>query len=326
MQMRTSWFPAGGPDVIEVEKKILDAGLNPGEKAWSKWKKDHGITNLSTPVQTQETSLEDSLQALHKLVGLDDVKTEVEKLVSFLEIQKQREKHNLPVTQLSLHMVFLGNPGTGKTTVARIIANIFRSMGILEKGHLVECDRSALVGQYVGQTEIKTAQMVEQALGGILFIDEAYALYKESGNDFGSQAIDSLVKLMEDHRDNLVVIAAGYDEEMRKFINSNPGLRSRFNTYIHFKSYQPQELKEIFGILLKQNGYTATDEAMEKATEIFTKASQGSNRSFGNGRFVRNFFEKALRNHALRLAGMKKELSRKQLQTLDPIDLQHENL
>ncbi len=258
---------------------------------------------------------------LDTLVGLDNVKHEIKKLTSFLEIQKKRQEMNLPQMNLSLHMVFTGNPGTGKTTMARLLAKIYRALGFLKKGHLLETDRSGLVGQYVGHTEAKTSEIVNEALDGILFIDEAYSLHKGDGKDFGKEAIDTLVKRMEDHRDRLVVIVAGYVDEMEAFIKSNPGLRSRFNTYIDFPNYTPADLSKIFNNLCEVNDYQLGKGVEEKLMKIFDRESKNAGREFGNGRFVRNLFEKILRNQALRLSKFEKDLNKEDLITLQHQDV-----
>lgn len=280
-------------------------------------------TAASAPTSEEEPPLDlkECIKELETLVGLEKVKEEIKKLVSFLEIQKKRREMNLSQINLSLHMVFTGNPGTGKTTVARVIAKIYRALGFLKKGHLVETDRSGLVGQYVGHTEAKTSEVVNQALDGILFIDEAYSLSKGSENDFGREAIDSLVKRMEDYRDRLIVIVAGYVDEMESFISSNPGLRSRFNTYIDFANYEPKELLSIFSNLCKVNDYKLGDGTRDRLLSIFERETRGSGREFGNGRFARNLFEQILRNQALRLSEMKENLSRDDLVTLQPQDI-----
>lgn len=270
-----------------------------------------------------EEELATCMAELDRLIGLKSVKTEVHRLVSYLKIAAQRKEHNLALPPISLHMVFTGNPGTGKTTVARIVAKILRALGILAKGHLVETDRSGLVGQYIGQTAIKTGTIVNQALDGILFIDEAYALYRGDGggNDFGPEAIDTLVKKMEDYRARLVVIVAGYSEEMATFISANPGLKSRFNSYIDFPDYEPDELLGILQMLCSKNDYHLADEATTAATDIFAKAREGSTSDFGNGRFVRNLFEQSLRYQAVRLSEAKEPLSKVNLMTLTALDL-----
>lgn len=265
-------------------------------------------------------SIEAALGELDALTGLDSVKEEIKRLVSFLDIQKQRERHGLAQAQLSLHMVFTGSPGTGKTTVARLVAKIYRAMGLLARGHLVETDRSGLVGQYIGHTEAKTNGVIQKALDGILFIDEAYALVKDSENDFGQEAIDALVKRMEDDRHRLVVIVAGYNEEMRSFLEANAGLRSRFNTFINFEDYRPDELSVIFKSLCEKHQYRL--DADTDLEQLFKRAIENSGDRFGNGRFVRNLFEGALRFQAFRLAQKGGELLREELVTLLPSDLE----
>ncbi len=276
---------------------------------------------LTVRSESEIRSLEACLAELGGLVGLEPVKQEVKKLVSFLEVQKKRKAVDLPTAGLTNHMVFTGSPGTGKTTVARLVAQIFRALGLLSKGHLVETDRSGMVGQYVGHTEVKTAQVVEQALDGVLFIDEAYSLAKGGERDFGQRAIDTLVKRMEDHRDRLVVIVAGYSVEMTEFIDSNPGLRSRFSTYIHFANYNEDELERIFEQLAEHGGYRLAESARVELSTLFGARLALADRSFGNGRYVRNTFEAILRNQALRLAHAEQEPTREDLMTLLPADI-----
>ena len=203
---------------------------------------------------------------------------------------------------ISYHCVFTGNPGTGKTTVARIIASIYKDLGILKKGHLVETDRSGLVAEYVGQTAIKTNKIVDSALDGALFIDEAYSLVQGAKEDFGQEAISTLLKRMEDDRNRLVVILAGYGTEMQTFIDSNPGLQSRFNRYIHFPDYTANELEQIFLLNAKNNQYTLDDEALMKLEDSMSSVVEHKDKNFGNARFVRNLFEKSIQNQAMRLS------------------------
>lgn len=246
----------------------------------------------------------DSQNELHSLIGLSSVKAEVERLTNFIRIMTVREKQGLPVSEISYHCVFTGNPGTGKTTVARILANIYSELGVVEKGHLVETDRSGLVAEYVGQTAVKTNKIIDSALDGVLFIDEAYSLVNGGNNDYGTEAISTLLKRMEDDRNRLVVILAGYGNEMQTFINSNPGLQSRFNRYIDFPDYNADELLEIYKRNLKKHKYTLSTEAEAFISAYITNAVANKDKNFGNARFVRNLFEKTLENQAMRLASI----------------------
>ena len=247
----------------------------------------------------------DALMAeLNELVGLEEVKRDIKNLVNLMKVRKLREQNDLPVPPMSLHMVFLGNPGTGKTTVARIVSGLYAAIGVLEKGQLVEVDRSGLVAGYVGQTALKTQEVIKKAIGGVLFIDEAYSLASGGENDFGREAIETILKAMEDHRDELIVIVAGYTGPMEKFINSNPGLESRFNKYIFFPDYNGEQLMEMFRIRCKKNGYTLTEEADKAATEAFTDLYENRGDNFGNGRDVRNCFEDMVVRQSNRVAMM----------------------
>ena len=247
--------------------------------------------------------LEDLQKELDSYIGLSAVKREVRSLIDLVKVHQLREKNGLPVAELSLHMVFSGSPGTGKTTIARLMARIFHSLGILSKGQLVEVDRSGLVAGYVGQTALKTGKAIEKALGGVLFIDEAYALNGSSGNDFGQEAIDTILKAMEDHRDDLVVIAAGYDDLMDRFIHSNPGLESRFNRFLHFEDYSSEELLEIFKMRCEKSCYELEEDAAGLVRDYLQEENRDSE-SFGNARGVRNIFERILVCQAGRLAGL----------------------
>lgn len=254
--------------------------------------------------QTKKTSPHPrlSINKLKDLIGLESVKEEVTKLSNFIKVQKMREEKGLPITPISYHCVFTGNPGTGKTTVARIIAGIYKDMGILSKGHLVETDRSGLVAEYVGQTAVKTNKIIDQALDGVLFIDEAYSLVPGSSSDFGQEAISTLLKRMEDDRDRLIVILAGYGNEMKTFIDSNPGLQSRFNRYIDFPDYNADELYSIYIAAVKKNKMKLTKDAELKVKELLTDTVANKDKNFGNARTVRNLFEKTLEYQAMRLA------------------------
>ena len=252
-----------------------------------------------------EKSLDELLPELNDLTGLQSVKEDVNSLINLLRIRKIRKERQMKEIPVSMHLVFTGNPGTGKTTVARLLAKIYHALGALSKGQLVEVDRSELVGGYVGQTAIKTQEVIDSALGGVLFIDEAYALTAGKGEgDFGREAVDTLLVEMENHRDDLAVIVAGYPEPMEEFLQSNPGLRSRFNKFIFFADYTPDELFSIFEGMVEKNGYKLSEEAEKKAKKIFIDLYDYRDDTFANGRTVRNFFEKAMIAQANRLAGI----------------------
>ncbi len=250
---------------------------------------------------SKETELEKLLKELNGLVGLKQVKEEVNSLINLIKVRKLREQHGLPTLDMSYHMFFTGSPGTGKTTVARLIAGIYRELGIISKGNLVETDRSGLVAGYVGQTAIKVREVVDKAKGGVLFIDEAYSLSGQSANDFGDEAIETLVKLMEDNRDNLVVIAAGYTEEMKRFLKSNTGLASRFNRFIEFADYSDDELMEILDVMAEKAGYKISAEARRMVHEDISAMSKERKCEFGNARGMRNLFERMVVKQANRI-------------------------
>lgn len=261
-------------------------------------------TNEEKPTKVIATDLDvdDVCRELNGLIGLDSVKDEVSSLVNFIKIQKSREEQGLKTSQLSYHCVFTGNPGTGKTTVARILADIYRKLGILKTGQLIETDRSGLVAEYVGQTAVKTNAVIDKALNGVLFIDEAYSLAEGGANDYGNEAITTLLKRMEDERKRLVVILAGYNENMRAFISSNPGLQSRFNRYICFSDYSAEELQQIFTSMARSNEYVLDHSARDKLKDVITTELNKKDPFFGNGRFVRNIFEKTIQKQADRLS------------------------
>ena len=256
----------------------------------------------TAPELPPERPLEELLAELDGLIGLAHAKEEIRRLTSLLRIQKIRAERDLPTVETSHHLVFTGNPGTGKTTVARLLSQIFRSLDVVTKGHLVETDRSQLVAGYVGQTATRTRAVLESALGGTVLIDEAYALARGGENDFGLEAIDTLVKFMEDHRDDLAVVAAGYPEEMRNLIEANPGLESRFTRTIDFPDYSNDELVAIFDSMSSQKRYHLDADARRALTEL--ASAEPRNRGFGNARFMRNVFEQAVAMHALRLAAV----------------------
>lgn len=248
-------------------------------------------------------NIEKYLAELNALVGLDAVKKDVDLLIHTLAINEERKKLNLSVPDFSKHLVFYGNPGTGKTTVARIIAKLYKELGVISKGQFVETDRSGLVAGYVGQTAIKTKELIDSAMGGVLFIDEAYTLAPEggAGNDFGQEAIDTLLKAMEDNRDDFVVIVAGYPDLMNRFINSNPGLNSRFNKYLYFSDYNAEELEKIFLLMCEKYQYVLDEKLKEQLPEFFQLMVLTKPDNFANAREVRNIFEKAVQRQSGRL-------------------------
>ena len=263
---------------------------------------ENGIRVKKNPLEINEVSLSEAINKLNKLVGLESVKKDILQLVNYIKVKRVREGKGLKNPSLSLHLVFTGNPGTGKTTVARLVGEIYRELGILSKGHLIEVDRAELVGEYVGQTAPKVKKKVEESMGGILFIDEAYTLSSESGIDYGQEAINTLLKEMEDKRDEFIVIVAGYVDEMKKFINSNPGLESRFNKYIDFQDYTVEELCDMFVNVVDQNDYQLDDGGLEILIEYFEEIKRKAN--FANGRHVRNCFEKVLISHSERIVNL----------------------
>ena len=244
------------------------------------------------------------MDELKELVGLDAVKKDVKELVNLVKTQKMREERGMKTVPVSLHLVFSGNPGTGKTTVARILAKLYKEIGVLSNGQLVEVDRSGLVAGFVGQTAIKTQDKIQEAMGGILFIDEAYTLNKE-GADYGQEAIDTILKAMEDNRKDLVVIVAGYTELMKKFVESNPGLKSRFNKYIEFPDYTADELISIFELNMRKYNYTYSYEAKLAIEQMIRDREAAKGENFANARDIRNLFESIITNQATRVAEMK---------------------
>lgn len=281
------------------------------------------VESLRTPPSSGR-SLEETQAELDSLIGLDSVKEQVNALTAFLLVQGRRLELGLPEVATSRHLVFMGNPGTGKTTVARLLAEMYRSMGLLERGHLVEVDRSGLVGQFVGATALKTERTIRRALDGVLFIDEAYSLTTEPDRlDFGPEAIETLLKRMEDFRHRIVVIVAGYPRLMERFLNSNPGLRSRFTREIMFPDYNDAELTQITHSVTTAAGYRLTEEAETTLCAIFANAKRGE--GFGNARYARTLFEHILTAHALRLSrahgGNAREMLRDELITLTAADV-----
>ena len=286
-----------------------------------------GLNLKSTPENKdidslpEEDTLEKVLKELNKLVGLAEVKKDVSELINLLEIQKKRSEQGLKNVEITLHTVFLGPPGTGKTSVARLLSRIFKHLGFLSKGQMYETDREGLVAGYVGQTAAKVDAAVQASLGGVLFVDEAYALTQNAfGNDYGAEAVNTLLKRMEDHRDDLAVVVAGYTEPMKFFIESNPGLRSRFNRYFRFDHFSPEELLQIFEAFCTKSDFILAKDAKEKLTDTFELLYESKNESFGNARVVRNLFEKCVQNQANRIVKLKK-ITNKALKTLTEEDI-----
>ena len=297
-----------------------------GEKAGPKTpgkapeKKSGGPEQPSeAPEPLPKEDMKDLLAELDGYIGLQTVKEEVHNLINMASVYQLRRQHDLPTTDMSLHLVFTGNPGTGKTMMARMMARIYRSLDILSRGQLVEVDRSGLVAGYVGQTAIKTQKVIEKAMGGVLFIDEAYALNGKSENDFGQEAIDTILKAMEDHRDDLVVIVAGYTDLMEKFIHSNPGLESRFNRFLLFEDYSPDEMLAIFRMQCKKGCYQLA-EGTEELVRDYINEENGDPETFGNARGVRNCFEHILVAQNNRLAAME-SVTKDDLMTIIPDDV-----
>lgn len=309
---------------LAIMTMVIDGDETPeGQTAQTEQKSEQKDSIEKDSVVINKPLETDPYEELDNLIGLDEVKKEVRSLANFVKLQKQRKDQGLKSPKLSYHLVFTGSPGTGKTTVARIVARIYKDLGILKKGHTVETDRSGLVGQYIGQTAPKTNQIVDSAMNGVLFIDEAYALVPEhSTQDYGQEAISTLLKRMEDNRDSLVVIIAGYSNEMQRFIDSNPGLQSRFTRYINFPDYTAEELVRIFYMYMKKNEYTLSKEADAMLREKLEYAVAHKDRNFGNARYVRNIFEKTIEQQANRLA-KQTGLSKEQLTELTSEDLEY---
>ncbi|MEW6243959.1 MAG: stage V sporulation protein K [Bacillota bacterium] len=300
----------------DVENGTIGAG-----QALSLMRESKFFTSCPSNNKSHAQNAPDALHELEDLIGLDEVKRLVLEIRAFAEIRRRRLEKGLAADPLVLHMIFKGNPGTGKTTVARVMGKIFMQMGILSKGHLVEVERADLVGEYIGHTAQKTREQIKKALGGILFIDEAYSLARGGEKDFGKEAIDTLVKAMEDHKDELVLVLAGYQEEMTKFLLTNPGLRSRFPIHIDFPDYSLEELMRIAELMLSQREYRLTTGAREKLKKILADKRKTHEAETGNARLVRNIIEKTIRHQAVRLLAAH-NLSKEDLMMITEEDLE----
>ncbi|MEL7566469.1 MAG: stage V sporulation protein K [Dehalobacterium sp.] len=310
MEIRMSLKP-GGKKVFETISSRHDSKKGDG----STNKEDKESENYLENPKVQELFKE-----LDTLIGLRDVKKVIFEVQAYVEIQRRRTKEKLAAEPTVLHAIFKGNPGTGKTTVARILAKLFKEIGVLQKGHLVEVERADLVGEYIGHTAQKTREQLKKAIGGVLFIDEAYSLARGGEKDFGKEAIDVLVKAMEDNKDNLILILAGYKDEMEWFLKTNPGLRSRFPLHIDFPDYKIEELLEIANLMIKARQYKLTNESQITLERILRSHVLTGNANSGNARFVRNIVESAMRQQAVRLIS-KPKTSREDLMTIETLDI-----
>ncbi len=308
-------------DKLKIEIENQSSGLKTDTKPTLRKSQEEKVEEqVENETPETEVPLESLLIELNALVGLESAKAEVHEFVNFLKVQQVRKARGLPAAALSLHVVFYGNPGTGKTTVARLLSRIYKALGVLSKGHLVETDRSGLVAGYVGQTALKVTEVVEQSLGGVLFIDEAYSLSDGDLGGYGREAIDTLIKLMEDHREDFAVVIAGYTGRIEGFVSSNPGLKSRFNRYWKFDDFSPPELFSVFESLCAKGHFQTSTSAQAKLKTVLASAYGHRNESFGNARLVRNLFEASISNQASRIVSQK-QMSDEALITIEAEDL-----
>jgi hypothetical protein len=316
--------PSEAEALAEFKRTLYPGGSHPSSEVTAKGRTDKTAADPEPEVPEEELPpprpLEELLAELDALVGLDRVKADVRQLINFLKVQKLREEQGLKSLPASRHLVFYGNPGTGKTTVARLVAQIYRTLGVLRRGHLVETDRAGLVAGYVGQTAMKVRDVTTKSLGGVLFIDEAYTLATGGENDFGREAVETLLKMMEDHRDDLVVIVAGYTGKMQDFLDSNPGLRSRFNKHIHFDDYGVEQLVKIFKTFCQKADFKLNEGAEKELASIFGVLCAARDETFGNARAARNLFEATLSKQANRLVALPK-VDREILSTVEAADI-----
>ncbi len=302
----TENFSGAAEQTARTDESLSDADADKEQEKSAAPEEDAQSTDTAEPAGEKTEPETDPMEDLNELIGLAGIKHDVRELYDFTKIQKLRRDAGLKTVPVSMHLVFTGNPGTGKTTVARILARLYRQIGVLSKGQLVECDRSGLVAGYVGQTAVKTQKKIEEAMGGVLFIDEAYSLARgaDQGNDFGQEAIDTLLKAMEDHRDEFVVIVAGYTKPMEAFIHSNPGLQSRFNKFIEFPDYSVDELLAIFDLNCRKYQYIPDQAARDQVKTLLMLRKAQTPENFANAREVRNLFESIITNQARRIAAM----------------------
>lgn len=325
-EFKQTLYPEGKQAPDDNAAVTHDAGATGDAGAKERAKAAASAAAAAPEEQAPPRPLEELLAELDALVGLERVKADVRQLINFLKVQKLREEQGLKIMPASRHLVFYGNPGTGKTTVARLVSQIYRTLGVLRRGHLVETDRAGLVAGYVGQTALKVREMATKALGGVLFIDEAYTLSTGGASDFGQEAVETLLKMMEDHRDELVVIVAGYTGRMQDFLDSNPGLRSRFNKHVRFDDYDERQLTRIFKTFCERADFRVTPEAEAALTSVFKVLTASRDETFGNARAARNLFEATVSKQANRLVSLPR-VDKEILSTIEAADIPgHEEL